>query len=75
MASRRQTEAMSFDALLQLTRRLRANLVGSVGADDPAARVHFHSGDHGRPYVCGNPRCTSPSLDIREGQRAGDLAT
>ena len=25
-------------------------------------RVHFHAGDHGRPYACENPRCTSPAL-------------
>ena len=24
--------------------------------------VHFHSGNHGRPYVCENPRCESPAL-------------
>jgi hypothetical protein len=24
--------------------------------------VHFHSGSHG-PYVCENPRCSSPGLD------------
>ena len=35
------------------------------GAD---ARVHFHSGDHGRPYVCDNPRCESPGLDPAEAE-------
>jgi hypothetical protein len=38
------------------TRALRAN-----HADE---RVHFHAGDHGRPYVCENPHCGSPSLQI-----------
>jgi hypothetical protein len=25
-------------------------------------RVHFHAGDHGRPYVCEDARCNSPAL-------------
>ena len=36
--------------------------------NDANARVHFHSGDHGRPYVCDNPRCESPSLDPAEAE-------
>ena len=36
--------------------------------DDPDAHVHFHSGDNGRPYVCDNPRCESPSLDPAEAE-------
>ena len=32
------------------------------------AHVHFHSGDHGRPYVCDNPRCESPGLDRAEAE-------
>ena len=28
----------------------------------PTDHVHFHSGSHG-PYVCENPRCSSPGLD------------
>ena len=28
----------------------------------PNERVHFHAGDHGRPYVCENPHCNSPAL-------------
>ena len=27
-------------------------------------RVHFHTGDHGRPYICEFQRCNSPALDI-----------
>ena len=26
--------------------------------------VHFHAGDHGRPYVCEDRRCRSPSLHV-----------
>ena len=40
--------------LAAITRALSANL----NPDD----VHFHAGPAG-PYVCENPRCTSPSLD------------
>lgn len=36
--------------------------------DDANAHVHFHSGDHGRPYVCDNPRCKSPSLSAAEAE-------
>jgi len=31
-------------------------------ASRPRERVHFHTGDHGRPYVCDDPRCNSPAL-------------
>jgi hypothetical protein len=30
----------------------------------PSERVHFHAGDHGRPYVCEDVRCSSPALRI-----------
>ena len=33
----------------------------------PTERVHFHAGDHGRPYLCENPRCTAPALHIAKG--------
>ena len=33
----------------------------------PTERVHFHAGDHGSPYVCENPRCTSPALHTAKG--------
>jgi hypothetical protein len=39
------------DVLSTVTRALR-----------PSERVHFHTGDHGRPYVCEHPRCNSPAL-------------
>jgi hypothetical protein len=29
--------------------------------EDKTEQVHFHGGPHG-PYVCENPRCTSPGL-------------
>jgi hypothetical protein len=29
--------------------------------EDNNEQVHFHGGPHG-PYVCENPRCTSPGL-------------
>jgi hypothetical protein len=39
------------DVLSTVTRALR-----------PSERVHFHTGDHGRPYVCEHRRCNSPAL-------------
>jgi hypothetical protein len=33
----------------------------------PSECVHFHAGDHGRPYLCENPRCDSPALHIARG--------
>ena len=30
--------------------------------EDTTENVHFHSGSNG-PYVCENPRCSSPGLD------------
>jgi hypothetical protein len=33
----------------------------------PKERVHFHAGDHGRPYVCEHPRCNSPALHTARG--------
>jgi hypothetical protein len=34
----------------------------AIHAGDADDRVHFHAGDHGRPYVCENPRCEGPAL-------------
>jgi hypothetical protein len=42
-------------------RRLFAPVVRALREDQPP---HFHSGDQGRPYVCHDPRCSSPSLEI-----------
>jgi hypothetical protein len=32
--------------------------------DDQTEKIHFHHGPD-RPYVCENPRCTSPGLDLQ----------
>jgi hypothetical protein len=34
-----------------------------TGGGSAEERVHFHAGDDGRPYVCEDRRCSSPSLD------------
>jgi hypothetical protein len=44
------------DVLSSLTRALH-----------PAASVHFHAGEHGRPYLCEHPHCTSPALHTVQG--------
>ena len=49
--------------------RLLTGMVDALRAEDEAGRqVHLHSGDHGRPYVCENPRCESPGLDPAEAE-------
>jgi len=48
--------------------RLLAAWPKRCGRQKTPARVHFHAGDHGRPYVCDNPRCESPSLDPAEAE-------
>ena len=45
-----------------LTHRLRAALADALRDRHTDEPVHFHAGDHGRPYVCEDPRCSSPSL-------------
>jgi hypothetical protein len=52
---------MSLNAFSELANQLHIKLP-AVGAED--RRVHFHSGDYGRPYVCDDPGCSSPSLDV-----------
>jgi len=47
-----------------LTHRLRVAVARALRQDHVDERVHFHAGDHGRPYVCEDPRCSSPSLRI-----------
>jgi hypothetical protein len=32
--------------------------------------THIHTGNHGRPYVCDDPRCTSPSLEPADAARS-----
>ena len=39
--------------LAAITRALRTERV---------ERVHIHAGPYGRPYVCEDPRCSSPSM-------------
>jgi hypothetical protein len=49
--------------------RLLVGVVQALRTQDGAdVQVHFHSGDHGRPYVCDNPRCESPRLDPAEAE-------
>jgi hypothetical protein len=46
----------------KLTDRLRNVLTNARRELHPDERVHFHSGENGRAYVCENPRCSSPGL-------------
>lgn len=48
----------------RLTDRLRVAIARALSQDHVNEPVHFHAGDHGHPYVCENPRCSSPSLRI-----------
>jgi hypothetical protein len=49
--------------------RLLAGVADALRTNDRVdSQVHFHAGDHGRPYVCENPRCESPSLDPAEAE-------
>jgi hypothetical protein len=52
--------------MTQLTHRFRHALAGALHDRHMEAPVHFHSGDEGRPYVCEDPRCSSPSLTTRD---------
>jgi hypothetical protein len=47
-----------------MARRIAAAVARALTASWPPTKdgVHFHGGPHG-PYVCENPRCTSPGLD------------
>jgi hypothetical protein len=45
--------------------RLRDVLARALRPARPDGDPHFHGGDGGRPYVCDNPRCSSPGLDVR----------
>ena len=45
-----------------LPRRLRDALTTALRPRHDKTRVHFHAGEHGRPYVCEDPRCSSPRL-------------
>jgi hypothetical protein len=48
-----------------MTRRI-ASALARVFSHSTGNDVHFHAGAHG-PYVCENPRCTSPGLDVTSG--------
>jgi hypothetical protein len=37
-------------------------LISLTRALHPAESVHFHAGEHGRPYLCEHPHCNSPAL-------------
>jgi hypothetical protein len=52
-------------AMTHLTHRLLLAVTRALHADHPDhERVHFHAGDHGRPYVCEDRRCSSPRLQV-----------
>jgi hypothetical protein len=46
-----------------MIRRVAAALAGLV-RENWTPDVHFHSGALGRPYVCGDPGCTAPHLNV-----------
>lgn len=48
-----------------MTRRIAAALARALAPAAPAGDMHFHAGAQG-PYVCENPRCTSPGLDVNQ---------
>ena len=49
----------------RMTRRLLTAISRTLTSQwpDADAKVHFHGGASG-PYVCGDPRCVSPGLDL-----------
>ena len=44
--------------------RLLRSLLSALRDTNADADVHFHAGEHGRPYVCHDTRCGSPALDV-----------
>ena len=46
-----------------MARRLLSALTSAFTSQWTDPNVHFHGGANGRPYVCEDPRCVSPSLD------------
>jgi hypothetical protein len=60
-ASRRRLHAKEG---LEMTSRIIAAIARGLGQDTREDKVHVHSGAYGRPYVCDDPHCTSPSLDV-----------
>ena len=51
--------------MTQLTHRFRLALASALRERHAEEPVHFHAGDDGRPYVCEDPHCNSPSLTTR----------
>jgi phosphopantetheinyl transferase len=51
-------------ATRHLPRRLLAAVTRAHAREGDGERVHFHAGDHGRPYVCEERRCNSPRLHV-----------
>ena len=47
--------------------RIQNVLSSLTRAQRPAESVHFHAGEHGRPYLCEHPHCNSPALHTAKG--------
>jgi hypothetical protein len=47
-----------------MARRIAAAVARALPESPTEEKVHFHAGANGRPDVCDNPRCTSPSLHV-----------
>ena len=45
-----------------MSHRFQHILTTVLHALRPPERVHFHAGEHGRPYLCEDSRCSSPAL-------------
>src|SRR3954451_16497734 len=54
-----------------MARRLLTKLTRAMTAQWPSEEVHFHGGANGA-YVCDDPRCVSPHLDIDNAWRPKD---
>jgi hypothetical protein len=51
--------------MTHITNRLLRAVTGALHTDHAGdERVHFHAGEHGRPYVCEDRRCSSPGLHV-----------
>jgi hypothetical protein len=44
-----------------MARRMLAAITSALRTEREE-QVHIHAGPFGRPYVCDDPRCTSPSM-------------
>jgi hypothetical protein len=62
---RPQATTTDWNPMTHLTHRLLRAVTRALHANDAdSEHVHFHAGDHGRPYVCEDRRCKSPSLHV-----------